>query len=47
MPEIELSGEGAEIRVWFDGRAYRSVDDVPDERARTLIREAVSQWERE
>jgi hypothetical protein len=46
MPEIEISGEGSEIRIRLNGQTYTTLGDVPDERARALIRSAVAEWER-
>jgi hypothetical protein len=46
MPAIEISGEGSEIRIRLNGQTYTTIGDVPDERARELIRAAVAEWER-
>ena len=46
MPSIEISGEGSEIRIRLNSQTYTTLGDVPDERARELIRAAVAEWER-
>lgn len=46
LPETEISGDGAELRIVMDGLTYTSVDSVPDERVRAAIRSAVAEWER-
>lgn len=46
MPDIEITGAGSEIRFLLNGHTYTSLGEVPDERARELIRAAVAEWER-
>ncbi|MBI5877983.1 MAG: hypothetical protein HZB53_10045 [Chloroflexi bacterium] len=46
MTDIEIAGDGPDIRLRMNGQTYTSIDAVPDERARALIRAAVAEWER-
>jgi len=46
LPETEISGDDAELRIVMDDLTYTSVDSVPDERVRAVIRSAVAEWER-
>jgi hypothetical protein len=34
-----------ELRIWADGESYTDVDDIPNERLREIIRQAVESWE--
>ena len=42
---LEIIGEGGELHIKYGNQIYLQVDAVPDERARTLIHEAVKEWE--
>jgi len=42
---LEIIGEGGELHIRYGDQVFLQVDAVPDERARTLIRTAVSEWE--
>ncbi len=42
---LEIIGEGGELHIKYGEQIYLQVDAVPDERARTLIRAAVGEWE--
>ncbi|MBN1979158.1 MAG: hypothetical protein JW918_17315 [Anaerolineae bacterium] len=34
-----------ELEVWVDGKSYMDVSDIPDERLREVVRQAISSWE--
>jgi len=36
-----------DLEIWVDGESYTDVDDVPDERVREIIRQAVESWGQE
>jgi hypothetical protein len=38
-------GPGDSVRFVFDGRAYDSLDNVPNMTARQLIKDAIQEWE--
>lgn len=38
-------GSGGSLRVYVGVDGYNAIDDVPDEEARRMIREAVAEWE--
>ena len=33
-----------ELEIWVDGESYTDVGDIPDERVREIIRQAVGSW---
>jgi hypothetical protein len=35
-----------ELEIWVDGESYTDVDDIPNERLREVIRQAVESWGR-
>ncbi len=45
VPLVDLVGAGETLYIEMGGQRYQRVEDVPDERARALIREAIAEWE--
>lgn len=34
-----------ELEVWVDGKGYTDVNDIPDDRVREIVRQAIASWE--
>lgn len=45
--KIDLgTGKDGSLEIWVNGKAYASVDELPDEGLKKAFREAVEKWER-